>query len=119
MYKKVRIGSAIVNAEIADSIFKKMKGLMGRKTLKESEGMLFPFRNENYHKFSMLFMSIPIDIIFVNKNKKIVDIFQNVQPCFSISKNYTPKEKAKYVLEVKANFTKRHSIKIGSKVDFE
>lgn len=116
---KVKIGSRIVNAEIADNFLKKAVGLIGRESLRENEGMLFLFRSEGYHKFSMCGMSIPIDIIFIGKNKIVVDIIKNAQPCGLIFKTYTPNEKATYVLEVKVNFTERHFIKIGNKVDFK
>lgn len=118
-YTKVRIGNVTVNAEIADTAFKKAKGLMGRKSLKESEGMLFPFNTEDYYRFWMMNMSIPIDIIYLNKNKTVVDIWQNAQPCGLSCNSYAPKEKAMYVLEVKANFTERHNVKVGSKASFE
>lgn len=117
-YAKIKIGNATVNAEIADTFLKKAIGLTGRKSLKEDEGMLFPFKTEDYHRFWMFNMSIPIDIIFMSKNKTVVDILQNAQPCGLICESYAPKEKAMYVLEVKTNFTERHRVKIGAKADF-
>lgn len=117
-YSEVKIGDFTVNAEIADTTLKKAKGLMGRKSLKENEGMLFPFTTEDYQRFWMMNMSIPIDIIYLDKNKTVVDIWQDAQPCGLTCNSYMPKEKAMYVIEVKANFTERHGTKIGSKVDF-
>ena len=117
-YVKVAIDSTAINAEIADTALKRAKGLMGIKYLKEDEGMLFVFKTEGYHGFWMFNMSIPIDIIFIGKNKTVVDILQNVQPCGLTCESYSPKEKAMYVLEVKANFIEKRSVKIGSKVDF-
>jgi uncharacterized membrane protein (UPF0127 family) len=117
-HTKVTIGNATVNAEVADTFLKQSKGLMGRKSLKEDEGMLFVFNIEQYHRFWMLNMSIPIDIIFLGKDKTVVDILKNAQPCGLSCESYTPKEKAMYVLEAKANFTERHRIRIGTKADF-
>jgi uncharacterized membrane protein (UPF0127 family) len=117
-YTEVSIGNTTVNAEIADTVLKRTKGLMGKKTLKENEAMLFVFDSEGYYRFWMMNMSIPIDIIFISKNKTVVDILKDAQPCGLSCETYTPKEKAMYVLEVKANFTERHRIKIGSKVNF-
>lgn len=117
-FTKVKIGNMTVNAEIADIPYKKMRGLMGRKNLDEREGMLFPFDEEGYHGFWMMNMSIPIDILWIGKDKKVFDIVKDAQPCGFSCKSYQPKEKAMYVLEVKANFTERHGIKIGSTVEF-
>jgi hypothetical protein len=118
-YTKVRVGNVTVNAEIADTSLKQAIGLMGRKSLAENEGMLFLFDTEDYHRFWMFNMSIPIDIIFIDKTKTVVDILQNAQPCGLSCESYAPKEKAMYVLEVKANFTERHKVKVGSKINFE
>ncbi len=117
-YTTVKIKDVKIRAEIADTLMKRTKGLMFRKTLSENEGMLFVFGNEDYHSFWMMNMSFPIDIIFVDKEKKVVDIVKNAQPC-KLCSSYRPKEKSMYVLEVNANFTEEHNVKIGSSLEFE
>jgi len=118
-YIDVKIGDTKVNAEVADTFAKKVKGLMFRKNLSEKEGMIFPFDEEGYQGIWMMNMSIPIDIIWMDKDKKVVDVVKDAQPCGLSCGSYTPKEKAMYVLEVKANFTERHGVKIGSKATFK
>lgn len=119
-YTNVKVGGTKIRAEIADNFISQAKGLMFRKSLPEKEGMLFIFDEENYQTFWMMNMSFPIDIIWINKEKKVVDITKNAQPCKIIcSTTYRPKEKAMYVLEVNANFTEQNKIKIGSLVEFE
>jgi len=118
-YTTVKIGDVKIRAEIADTLIKRTKGLMFKKILPENEGMLFIFDNEGYHSFWMMNMSFPIDIIWINKEKKVVDISKNTQPCKLSCSTYKPKEKAIYVLEVKANFTEKHGVKIGSSLKFE
>ena len=117
-YTKVKIGNTTITAEIADNSLKMMKGLKGRSFLAENKGMLFPFNKEGYHKFWMMNMSIPIDMIFMNRKKTVVDILRDAQPSGFSFESYTPKKKAMYILEVKANFTKRHNVKLGSKIYF-
>jgi len=92
---------------------------MFKKSLPEDEGMLFVFDEEGYHGFWMMNMSFPIDIIWINNEKKVVDIVKNAQPCKFSCPSYKPKEKAMYVLEVNANFTEEHGIRIGSYIEFE
>ena len=118
-YTTVKIKDTEIRAEIADTFTKRTKGLMFRKSLPENEGMLFVFDNEDYHSFWMMNMSIPIDIIWINEKKEVVDILQNVQPCGLSCSSYKPKEKAMYVLEVSVNFTDRHNIEIGTILEFE
>jgi len=117
-YTNVKVGNTEIKAEIADSLLKQTKGLMFRKSLPENEGMLFAFNDETYHSFWMMNMSFPIDIIWINKEKEIVDITKNVQPCKLICPTYKPKEKAMYVLEVNANFTEEHRVKVGTMLEF-
>ena len=118
-YTNVKITNTEIRAEIADTLIKRTKGLMFRKSLSQNEGMLFIFNEEGYHGFWMMNMSFPIDIIWIEKEKKVVYIEKNAQPCGLICSSYIPKEKAMYVLEVNANFTEEHGIKIGSSLEFE
>jgi len=118
-YTTVKIGDVKIRAEITDTLIKRTKGLMFKKTLPENEGMLFIFDNEGYHSFWMMNMSFPIDIIWIDEEMKVVDIVKNAQPCKLSCSTYRPKEKAIYVLEVNANFTQKHGVKIGSSLQFE
>ena len=51
------------HAFVADQFFTRLKGLIGKKSFPEGEGMLFPKCN-NVH---MWMMSIPIDVVFLKK----------------------------------------------------
>ena len=66
--------------------------------MKLNEGMLFIWKREDYRSFWMKNTSIPLDIIFLNKKYKIVDISYNAKP-FSLKPIFS-KKKAKYVLEL-------------------
>ena len=114
--KKVVIGNITIEAEVADTAPKKIKGLMFRESLAEENGMLFLFDDDGYHAIWMMNMSFPIDIVWINSDYKIVDIVKDAQPCKIFCPSYKPKEKARYVIEVNAGFTDKHSIKIGDKV---
>jgi hypothetical protein len=118
-YTNVKIGDTTVKAEVADTYLKRMKGLMFKKNMPENEGMLFVFDKEDYYSFWMMNMSIPIDMIWINSAKEVIDITKNAQPCRISCGSYQPKEKVLYVLEVNANFVDRHGVKIGSKLEFD
>ena len=117
-FTTVEINGVRVNAEVADNFVKKSAGLMNRESLGKNDGMLFVFASEDYHKFWMKNMMIPLDFIWISGNKTIVDITENVQPCISGCPNFTSQEKAQYVLEVNAGFAKENKIKVGEKVNF-
>jgi len=108
-------GSEItVDAEIADNMTTRAKGLMGRKSLGEYEGMLFVFDRPGTYSFWMLNTTIPLDAIFIDGNGDVVEIIQ-MEPCgFNVlncsANNYKSKEQAQYVLEVNQGFADEHSI---------
>lgn len=113
-FKKVGIGKKMIKVEVADSFFKKIKGLMFRESLPENSGMLFVFDYEGYQNIWMAGMRFPLDIIWIGKEKEVVDFVENAKPSFN---TYKPSKKAKYVLEVNAGFVKRNEIRIGSKLE--
>ena len=109
----IKINEQNIIAEIAKSDQERATGLMYRETLKPNHGMLFILENSDFHGFWMKNTLIPLDIIWIDEHKKIVDI-KSVDPCVVENcETYFPKEKAKYVLEVNAHSLKG---KIGEKI---
>ncbi len=113
---KVCIKGTCVVAEIADDDYKRQMGLMYRESLKEDDGMLFVFKEEDKYAFWMKNMLIPLDIIWISKDLKIVDISTNVLPCRKSCDDIIPKQAVKYVLEVNSGFVNRHKLNLGDKV---
>ncbi|MBI5401239.1 DUF192 domain-containing protein [Candidatus Wolfebacteria bacterium] len=114
-------GGLKVDVEVAANPYQWSKGLMFRDSLPEDSGMLFIFPNEEIKSFWMKNTFIPLDIIFISKNKEIVDIKENFEPCPDskiICPTYTSKEPAMFVLEVNSGYCAKHNIKIGDAVEF-
>lgn len=118
--KKVCIKDVCVQAEIADSESEKTRGLMYRQSLGWAAGMLFIFDKEARYSFWMKNMQIPLDLIWIDSNKKIVDITRNALPCKEQQGcgSVMPASEVKYVLEVSAGFSDKFKIGIGDKVEF-
>jgi uncharacterized membrane protein (UPF0127 family) len=114
--KRVCFSGICVRAEVAESDAQKSEGLMFRDYLPPQEGMLFIFPTEDKYSFWMKNMKFSLDMIWIDRNKKIVDIKTDVPPCLDICENYTPGFKAMYVLEVNAGFVKKHKISLGDPV---
>lgn len=121
---QVTIAGKKINAEIANTNAKRAKGLMFREFLGEDEGMLFIFPTESMQVFWMANTKIPLDIIWINKNNKIVHLSKNTPPCTqtgtikSLCSTYKPNEKAKYVLEVLGGFSDKYGLAVGDEVSF-
>jgi uncharacterized membrane protein (UPF0127 family) len=98
----------IENLEIADSIFKRGTGLLGRKSLEMNQGLWLKPGN-NIHTF---FMKFAIDCIFIDKNLEIKGIVKSVKPFRFVG----PYWKASSVIEAKAGFAEKMNLKVGDQL---
>ena len=102
--------------EVAKTVEERRTGLMYRKKLYNNEGMLFIFPREKIIQLWMKNTYIPLDVIFISKNKVIVDIKKNMEKLSeTIVKS---KVKSKYALEFNAGLINKLDIEIGDKVLF-
>ncbi|MCX6778535.1 MAG: DUF192 domain-containing protein [Candidatus Micrarchaeota archaeon] len=107
----------VISAEIASTPSERAAGLMYRTELCENCGMLFVFGDEGNYPFWMKNTEIPLDVIYVDGQFVIVDIWGNAQPCKTeVCQSYPPKANAKYVLEVNAGVAEKHGIREGTKM---
>ena len=105
-----------VYVDVANDPEEQSRGLMFRKSMEWNNGMLFVFEDVKYLSFWMKNTYIPLDMIFVDKDLRIVDIKEDVQPCplqEDICPSYPSKQPAKYVLEVNAGFIQQNGIRVG------
>lgn len=94
---KIKLGNSTIEAEIADDLIKRAIGL----SLSEKKNMFFPMPYESRWSLWMFAVRYPIKMIFIDKNKKVIDI-KNGIPITTDPKTwkvYTPKEPCKYILE--------------------
>lgn len=115
--KLVTIGQVTLEAEIADTNTKRENGLSWRKEILPNEGMLFVFDREGYYGFWMKDMNFSIDIIWLDKNKKIIHTEHNVTPQ-TYPKTFNSPTPSLYVLETAAGFSVENNIKIGDFIAF-
>ncbi len=102
-----------INVEIADSPELREKGLMFRDKLGDNEGMIFVFDDEGVYPFWMKNTLIPLDIMWVDQEFKIVHI-ENAVPCTTDNcELYEPDDAAKYVVEVNAGFAQENFVNVG------
>ena len=114
----VRIGDKMVAVEIAKSDEEKSTGLMWREYLEEDTGMLFIWEDQKQRSFWMRNTLIPLDIIFIGKDKKIINI-EIAEPCKKkVCDSYKSEKPAQYVLEVDKGWSEKNDIKPGISVDF-
>ena len=71
-----RIERPGVRARVARTLFERIRGLIGTKSLPEGEGMLI-LRCNSIHTF---FMSFPIDAAFLDRDGNVVKTVRNIRP---------------------------------------
>ena len=100
--------------ELAKNEYEREKGLQCKKHLKNNEGMLFIWSDEDYRNFWMKNTVIPLDLIFINSKFEIVDIYFNATP-FS-KKSIRSQKRAKFVLELNSGVFKNKGFNVGDKI---
>ena len=105
-----------IDVELAENRDEILQGLMYRRSMDDSKGMLFIFPQEEPQSFWMKNTVIPLDIIYVNSKMEIVKIFKNTVP---FSEKSLPSEKpATYVVEVIGGYTDKYGIREGDLISF-
>jgi uncharacterized membrane protein (UPF0127 family) len=103
--------------EIAETPEAHARGLMFRSRLKEGYGMLFIFGEEDIRSFWMKNTLIPLDIIYLNSDRQVVDLYASVPPCCSDPcPSYISALPARYVLEIAGGTAKKLKLQIGDKI---
>ncbi len=108
---------SVITAEIADTPAKRSQGLMFRKNMPTDHGMLFIFRELDHWTFWMKNTKMPLDIIWLDKEGKVVHIESNVPICTRTDEGcprYRTLKEALYVLELGAGLAKYYNMTIGS-----
>jgi len=112
--EKVCFKDKCFKVELAQNQKQRERGLMYKENLDKNEGMFFIFEKEGIYPFWMKNTLIPLDIIWINKNKEVVFIGKNIQPC----KNFfcpqvVPDGLAKFVLEVNSGVVDDINLRVG------
>ena len=110
--RQISINEKQFEAIIADTMLKRIIGLMYREKIEKNQCMLFTFWGSGKQAIWMKNMKFAIDVIWIDDTLKIVDIQENLQPCSSILNcpEYNPKADAKYIIELNSGAVKENSI---------
>jgi uncharacterized protein len=104
-----------IQVEVAQTPEERAQGLMGRKVLGDSEGMLFIFEAEGRHSFWMKNTPLPLSIAFIDRDGRIVAI-TDMSPWTLDS--HAPPGPILYALEMKKGWFSSNGVKVGDPVRF-
>lgn len=99
--------------KILKTIIGKAIGLMFHRKIKDI-AYVFVFDIPRKVDLHMFFVFFPIDLIFLDGNKKVIEIKENFKP-FTL---YYSKQEAHYVVELPNKKIKDAKIELGDLVDF-
>ena len=103
--------------EIAETDKARRKGLMGRSSLRMTNGMLFIFEQAELRYFWMYNTPTSLDMIFVDPEKRIVHIAESTLPLST--QTYSSQFPTQYAVEVPAGFVKFFKIKTGMRIQWQ
>ncbi len=104
--------------ETARGTFRKSLGLMFRRCVGESHGLLM----EDVSSVWMLGMLTHIDIIFMTAGNVVIDIYENAPPLSLKPRTwriYRPSRPVKWIIEVAPGRSRRSMTSVGDKLVFE
>ncbi len=107
----------VFQVEVADTPAKRAMGLQYRRELGDDHGMIFLFAGESPQTFWMKNTPIPLDMIFIDRQRKIVGIVAETVP-FSLDPRSVGIP-SQYVLEIKGGLAKQLGIQTGDAVRFD
>ena len=107
-------GVHVFTVEVAKTEQERATGLMYRKELPEGRGMLFDFSPEQQVSMWMKNTFIPLDMIFIRSDGRILRIAENTEP--HSEKIISSGGVAKAVLEVIGGTAKKYGIVPGDRV---
>lgn len=106
----------VVRAELAYTNAVRWRGLMHRTRLDADAGMLFLFDRSSELSFWMRDTLIPLDMIFITPQMRILGIVHDAEPRTDLSRRVPGR--SQYVLEVNGGFARRHGLARGMRVTF-
>ncbi len=109
----------VYQVEVARTPEAQAQGLMFRESLPVHSGMLFLFPEGGVHKFWMKNTMIPLDMIWMDPQGKVLFVSANTpsckeDPCLS----YGPDVPASTVLEIAGGMAKKEKVEVGKMIQF-
>jgi len=111
----IRVGGIEIMVEVADEDEERTRGLMHRESLPENQGMLFVYTDERTLSFWMRNTLIPLDIAYIDREGRIVDI-QQMEP--QDPTTHPSAAPAMYALEMNKGWFERNGVEVGARIEF-
>jgi len=111
----------VLRVETMTTNFELLRGLMYRTSLAPDHGMLFVYPKPNYYQMFMYQTLIPLDIVWLDSDRRIVAMNENAQPCktqASKCPKYGGKLMATFGLQMAGGMARKYSLQLGQTVQW-
>ena len=118
----IKVDDVPIQVQIADTEPRRVRGLMFQEQLPYDQGMIFVFDEPGLYSLWMLNMQFSLDMIWFDKDGRVVHIEKDVPPCktaleITTCQSVVPDKEALYVLEVASGFIDQNNITKDSILD--
>ena len=111
----------VVKAEVMTHPTDMARGMMFRDTFPEGRAMLFIHNSAGKYPYWMYQVKIPLDIIWLDTSRSVVEIVENAPPCKTKSSEcpqHGGNRTAMYVVELPAGYARKHGVTQGAVLRF-
>jgi uncharacterized membrane protein (UPF0127 family) len=114
---EVELAGHRFTVELAEDDASRSRGLMFRESMPADHGMLFVWPEDAPRAFWMKNTLIPLDILYFDGQRRLVDMHLDVQPCRTERcPSYASARPARYVLELNAGKARELELKLGDRL---
>lgn len=109
----------VLSVEVARTPEEIGRGLLGRKAMPPDSGILLVYPGDVTTKYNLMGYPSPIDILFIDEHKTIVNLRENAIPCRIGDCGYHSIWQHRYALQIPAGSVKRFNLHAGDVLSFD
>src|ERR1700730_14973439 len=112
-------GGQVIRVETMISNFEVLRGMMFRTSLASDRGMLFVHAKPDHYTYWMYQTLIPLDIIWLDSKRDIVEMVADAQPCTTQASKcaqYGGKQISSFVLEIPGGMARKFGLQLGQRI---
>jgi uncharacterized membrane protein (UPF0127 family) len=112
-------GGQVIHVQTMLSEWDRARGMAFHNSLAPDRGMLFVHETPGTYSYWMYQHYIPLDMIWMDDKRSIVEIVENAQPCKTVASqcaHYGGRQTALYALELAGGMAKKYNLKLGDRI---
>ncbi len=112
-------GGQIIKTEFVYDTVGALRGMQFRSSIAPDHGMLYAHKTPGNYGYWMYQTLIPLDMIWMDPDHRVVEIVENVPPCktpASQCPHYGGNKTAQYVLQLGGGMAKKYGLKVGDAI---